>query len=87
LWDKGDALSRKGCILEYNKRVFRPEVSHSDYGLGVLLFLVLKNALVSEIFDLARYLQKISVSGALAGHEAFQCFYEIASHGVAWGND
>lgn len=80
LWDKSNVLFRDGCITEYNKRTPRPEMAHIDYGLGVLSAAVLKDAPVNEPFDLADIYHKLSLQGALAGHEVFERFYEIGSH-------
>jgi NDP-sugar pyrophosphorylase family protein len=75
-----NVLFRDGCITEYNKRMPRPEMEHIDYGLGVLSAAVLKGAPVNEPFDLSDIYHKLSVQGALAGHEVFERFYEIGSH-------
>jgi len=80
LWDKSNVLFRDGCITEYNKRTPKPEMAHIDYGLGVLSASVLKDAPVNEPFDLADIYHKLSLQGALAGHEVFERFYEIGSH-------
>lgn len=79
-WDKSNVLFRDGCITDYNKRAPRPEMTHIDYGLGVLSAEVLKDAPVNDPFDLADLYHTLSVQGALAGHEVFQRFYEIGSH-------
>jgi NDP-sugar pyrophosphorylase family protein len=75
-----NVLFRDGCITEYNKRTPRPEMEYIDYGLGVLSAAVLKDAPVNEPFDLAAIYHKLSVQGALAGHEVFERFYEIGSY-------
>ena len=80
LWDKSNVLFQDGRITEYNKRSPRPEMAHIDYGLGVLSAAALKDAPVNEPFDLADLYHKLSVQGALAGHEVFERFYEIGSH-------
>jgi len=79
-WDKSNVLFRDGCIVEYNKRTPKPEMTHIDYGLGVLSASVLENAPVNEPFDLADIYHELSVRGLLAGHEVFERFYEIGSH-------
>jgi NDP-sugar pyrophosphorylase family protein len=80
LWDKSNVLFLDGCITEYNKRMPKPEMEHIDYGLGVLSAAVLKDAPVNEPFDLADIYHKLSLQGALEGHEVFERFYEIGSH-------
>lgn len=79
-WDKSNVLFRDGCIAEYNKRAPRPEMTHIDYGLGVMSASVLENVLANEPFDLADIYHDLSVRGVLAGHEVFERFYEIGSH-------
>lgn len=79
-WDKSNVLFRDGCIAEYNKRAPRPEMTHIDYGLGVMSASVLENALANEPFDLADIYHELSIRGVLAGHEVFERFYEIGSH-------
>lgn len=79
-WDKSNVLFRDGCITEYNKRAPRPEMTHIDYGLGVMSASVLENAFANEPFDLADIYHELSVRGVLAGHEVFERFYEIGSH-------
>jgi len=79
-WDKSNVLFRDSCIAEYNKRAPRPEMTHIDYGLGVMSASVLENVLANEPFDLADIYHDLSVRGVLAGHEVFERFYEIGSH-------
>ena len=79
-WDKSNVLLRDGCIVEYNKRTPMPEMSHIDYGLGVLSAPVMTDAPADTPFDLADIYHDLSVRGLLAGHEVFQRFYEIGSH-------
>jgi len=78
-WDKSNVLFRDGRIIEYNKRTPRLEMSHIDYGLGVLSASVLENSPVDEPFDLADIYHELSVQGLLAGYEVFERFYENGS--------
>lgn len=79
-WDKSNVLFMNGGILEYNKRNPKPEMSHIDYGLGVLSALALDNTPSEKLFDLADVYHDLSVSGLLAGFEVTERFYEIGSH-------
>lgn len=79
-WDKSNVLFRNGCIAEFNKRTPRPEMTHIDYGLGVVSASVLEKAPANEPFDLADIYHELSLRGLLAGHEVFERFYEIGSH-------
>lgn len=78
-WDRSNVLFRDGRIAEYNKRVPRPEMSHIDYGLGVLSASVFSTLPDNTPSDLADIYHWLSVQGLLAGHEVFQRFYEIGS--------
>lgn len=78
-WDKSNVLFRDGRVIEYNKRTPRLEMSHIDYGLGVLSASVMENSPVDKPFDLADIYHELSVQGLLAGYEVFERFYEIGS--------
>ncbi len=78
-WDKSNVLFCDGRIAEYNKRVPRSEMSHIDYGLGVLSASALPSSPDNEPLDLADIYHGLSVRGLLAGFEVFQRFYEIGS--------
>ena len=79
LWDKSNVLFSSGVIEEYNKLEPRTEMEHIDYGLGVLSAGVMNDLPGNEPFDLADLYHRLSVQGALAGHEVFERFYEIGS--------
>lgn len=79
-WDKSNVLLRNGCIVEYNKQLPGPEMSHIDYGLGVMSASVLRNTPMNEPFDLSDIYHELSLQGLLAGYEIFERFYEIGSH-------
>lgn len=78
-WDKSNVLYEGGAIIEYNKRTTRPEMSHIDYGLGILSASVFADRPEKEPFDLSDLYHELSVKGLLAGHEVFERFYEIGS--------
>jgi NDP-sugar pyrophosphorylase family protein len=79
-WDKSNVLFIEGRLLEYNKRSPRTEMTHIDYGLGVVSASVLKQRVVGQSFDLADVYQDLSLRGQLAGLEVQERFYEIGSH-------
>jgi len=79
-WDKSNVLFVDGQLLEYNKRVPRPEMTYIDYGLGVVSASVLKQRSVGQSFDLADVYQDLSLLDQLAGLEVYERFYEIGSH-------
>ncbi len=79
-WDRSNVLFRDGTLLEYNKRLPRPEMDHIDYGLGVLSARVLADYPAGQAFDLADVYQALAQQRRLAGWEAHERFYEIGSH-------
>ena len=67
-------------MIEYNKALPKPEMSHIDYGLSILTPGVLDAYSLGERFDLADVFHSASLKGQLAGYEVFERFYEIGSH-------
>jgi MurNAc alpha-1-phosphate uridylyltransferase len=80
-WDKSNVLFTDGRLVEYNKRQPRPEMTHIDYGLGLLSASVFNPYPSNSAFDLADLYQSLSVSQQLFGMEVHQRFYEIGSFG------
>lgn len=80
-WDKSNVLFRNGRLLAYNKRAPFPEMTHIDYGLGVVSSQVLAPYAAGQPFDLADVYQELSMQGQLDGLEVHERFYEIGSHG------
>ena len=83
-WDKSNVLFDSGRLIEYNKDSPKPEMSHIDYGLGVVSAKVFSHYPSDSAFDLAALYQYLSKRGELAGFEVNQRFYEIGSlQGIA----
>ena len=78
-WDKSNVLFLNGRLIEYNKREPRAEMTHIDYGLGVISASVLKQRPIGQTFDLADIYRDLSLQGQLAGLEVHERFYEIGS--------
>jgi N-acetyl-alpha-D-muramate 1-phosphate uridylyltransferase len=78
-WDKSNVIFHDDRIIEYNKRMPRPEMEYIDYGLGVLSAGVLGGYPDAMPFDLADTYHQLSLAGKLAGHEVYERFYEIGS--------
>jgi len=78
-WDKSNVLYADGRLLEYNKHQPRAEMTHVDYGLGVVSASALGQRPVGQSFDLADVYRDLSLRGQLAGFEVFERFYEIGS--------
>lgn len=79
-WDKSNVLFEGGRLVAYNKRAPRPDMTHIDYGLGVVASEVFAQYPVNEPFDLADVYQTLSTDGQLTGLEVNERFYEIGSH-------
>lgn len=79
-WDKSNVLFDDGQLIEYNKKMPRPEMRYIDYGLGILQASAFMNYKAGEIFDLADLYHLLSAAGDLAGYEVHERFYEIGSH-------
>jgi len=79
-WDKSNVLFDGKYLIEYNKALPKPEMSHIDYGLSILTPSVLDAYILGERFDLADVFHSASLKGQLAGYEVFERFYEIGSH-------
>lgn len=79
-WDKSNVIFRDGKLVGYDKRAPRPEMTHIDYGLGVLSASILARYPDDRPFDLADVYHDLAAEGRLAGLEVHQRFYEIGSY-------
>lgn len=79
-WDKSNVLFTDGRIVEYNKRTPRSDMTHIDYGLGLVSASVFNPYPSNSAFDLADVYQNLARTHQLAGMEVRQRFYEIGSH-------
>jgi NDP-sugar pyrophosphorylase family protein len=77
-WDKSNVVFRDGRIIEYNKRMHRPDMLHIDYGMSVLSKSVFEDSGAGRS-DLSDIYHALSLRGLLAGLEVFERFYEIGS--------
>ena len=77
-WDKSNVLFQHGELKEYNKRLPSLEMTHIDYGLGIVESSIFE-ALDDHPADLADIYQDLSVKKQLAGFEVNQRFYEIGT--------
>ena len=78
-WDKSNVIFENNQLLEYNKKIQKPQMNYIDYGLGVLAKEVFERCPVDEPFDLATVYNELSSINMLAGFEVFERFYEIGS--------
>jgi NDP-sugar pyrophosphorylase family protein len=78
-WDKSNVILENNQLLEYNKKIQKPQMNYIDYGLGVLTKEVFKRYPVDEPFDLATVYNELSSKNMLAGFEVYERFYEIGS--------
>jgi N-acetyl-alpha-D-muramate 1-phosphate uridylyltransferase len=79
-WDRSNVDFEAGLIIEYNKRVARPEMTYIDYGLSALRASILLPYAVDVTFDLGDVFHRLSLARQLAGFEVRERFYEIGSH-------
>tara|TARA_B110000503_G_C7168775_1_gene423245 strand:+ start:1113 stop:1826 length:714 start_codon:yes stop_codon:yes gene_type:complete len=68
-----------GQIIEYNKELCRPGMTHIDYGLGLIHRSVFDAYNDNHRFSLSQVYNDLSLAGDLYGYEIFQRFYEIGS--------
>ena len=78
-WDKSNVYYQNNVIIEYNKMIPKPEMSHIDYGLSILSASVFSDEPEMKPLDLSHIFHKLSIKGLLAGHEVFERFFEIGS--------
>lgn len=77
-WDTSNAVFDGDRVTEYDKRHPNPEMRWIDYGLGVFKAGALENV-AQDANDLADVYCELARSGALAGFEATERFYEIGT--------
>jgi MurNAc alpha-1-phosphate uridylyltransferase len=77
--DRSNVVFRDGRLLAYDKRVWRQEMTHIDYGLGLLRRAALDLMPDGEPSDLADLYGALVARGALAAFEVRRRFYEIGS--------
>jgi NDP-sugar pyrophosphorylase family protein len=83
-WDRSNVVARGGEVVEYDKRAWRPGMSHIDFGVIVLSQQVFTRYGAAEVLDLGDICRDLSLSGQLAAFEVTERFYEIGSvQGIA----
>jgi MurNAc alpha-1-phosphate uridylyltransferase len=83
-WERSNVVSRDGKVIEYDKRAWRPGMSHVDFGVMVFSQQVFTRYGAAEVLDLADICRDLSLSGQLAAFEVTERFYEIGSvQGIA----
>lgn len=80
-WDASNVIFRDGQIVTYDKKNRLSDMSHIDYGLGILTASVLKRYPEDEPIDLAEVYMELLKREELAGFEVKDRFYEIGSFG------
>lgn len=79
--DRSNVVFRDGRLVEYDKRVPRPEMRHIDYGLALLRREALARIPPDTPYDLADLYAALAREGALEGFEVHQRFYEVGAPG------
>lgn len=77
--DRSNVIFQGGQLVDYDKRVQRPEMTHIDYGLALLRQEALARIPPNVAYDLADLYRALVHEGALNGFEVHQCFYEVGS--------
>lgn len=80
LYDTSNVVFQNGELVLYDKKLRLPEMTHIDYGLGLLKSEILAEWPEMHVFDLAEVYTAMVKQKQMAGHEVHQRFYEIGSH-------
>lgn len=78
-YDASNVQWRDGHIVRYDKRPGIPEMTHIDWGLGVLSSRAFDPYPPDTKLDLAVVYQDLLARDQLAGYEVYERFYEIGS--------
>ena len=78
-WDTSNVVFRDGEIRKYDKQARTADMTHIDYGLGVMRSGALDGFADDQPFDLAAVYQALLARHELAGLEVPSRFYEIGS--------
>jgi NDP-sugar pyrophosphorylase family protein len=78
-WDRSNARFADGRLIRYDKRAPAPDMSHIDYGLGLLRREAVEFVPAAGPADLADLYASLVSEGRLLGHEVTTRFYEIGS--------
>jgi NDP-sugar pyrophosphorylase family protein len=78
-FDRSNVVFQDGRILAYDKRAWRPEMTHIDYGLGLFRRAALDLMPAVRPSDLVDLYGALVARGALAAFEVRRRFYEIGS--------
>ena len=78
-YDASNVQWRDGRILRYDKTPGIPEMTHIDWGLGVLSSRAFDPYSPDTKLDLAVVYQDLLARDQLAGYEVYERFYEIGS--------
>lgn len=76
---RSNVVFRDGRILQYDKRISRPDMTHIDYGLALLRQRALASIAPGVPFDLAELYQELVARGAMDAFEVHHRFYQIGS--------
>jgi NDP-sugar pyrophosphorylase family protein len=78
-YDRSNVVFRDGRPVAYDKRAPRPDMTHIDYGLGLLRRAALARVPAGAVCDLADLYRELVAEGAMDGFEVWRRFYEIGS--------
>jgi N-acetyl-alpha-D-muramate 1-phosphate uridylyltransferase len=87
-WDRSNVEFIDGELLDYDKKHYRHQMKHIDYGLSVMKSCVFDGLKEDEIFDLSDLFHQLAQKKYLYGYEVFQRFYEIGTQkGIMEANE
>lgn len=78
-WDRSNAIFERSQLTAYDKRHFRMEMRHIDYGVQLLRREAALRLPVEGKSDLADLYHELVNEGRIIGHEVFNRFYEIGT--------
>jgi NDP-sugar pyrophosphorylase family protein len=78
-WDRSNAVFKDGDLLRYDKRVPSEEMTHIDYGVGLLRREAVEMIPAGQPYDLADLYSRLVAERKMIGYEVTERFYEIGS--------
>jgi len=78
-WDTSNVVFQAGRLVCYDKHQRRADMTHIDYGAGLLRRSALERIPPDEPYDLAALYTELVAQGRMIGHEVFRRFYEIGN--------
>jgi N-acetyl-alpha-D-muramate 1-phosphate uridylyltransferase len=78
-WDRSNVVFRDGRLVRYDKKHPTPDMTHIDYGVGLLQSAALDRVPADSPYDLADLYHALVEEGRMTGYEVTRRFYEIGT--------